>query len=108
MCCIKEEMQIVFITQVRGENGSVEVRYVLIAVVASGIGVVEVEANVKGFMGIDSKLGIDMVLAVSLVATVVVEYVGIGRQGVHKQESLRPFLYKGVGRGEDEPMVPPV
>ena len=98
-------MQIVFITQVRGENGSVEVRYVLIAVVASGIGVVEVEANVKGFMGIDSKLGIDMVLAVSLVATVVVEYVGIGRQGVHKQESLRPFLYKGVGRGEDEDII---
>ena len=98
-------MQVVFVTQVRGEDGRIEMRYVLIAVIASGIGVVEVESYVEALVGIDSKLGIDMVLTVGLVATVVVEYIGIGREGVHKQECLRPFLCKGVGRGEDEYII---
>ena len=37
-----------------------------------------------------------MVLAVCLVTAVVIIYSGIWRQSVHKQEVLRPFVYKTV------------
>ena len=105
MSRIKEEVHVVFVTQIGGKDGSVEVRDILIAVVASGIGVVEIESYVEALIGIDGKLGIDMVLTVGLVATVVVEHVGIGRQSVHKQEFLWSLLRKGVGCSEDEDVV---
>ncbi len=105
MCRIKEEVQVVFITQIGGEDCRIEVGGTLIAIVASGIGVVEVEAYVETLVGIDGKLGIDVILAVGLITTVVVEYIGIGREGVHKEELLRPFLHKAVGLGKDEDII---
>ena len=105
MRCIKEEVHVVFITQIGREDGCVEVGGTLIAIVASGIRVVEVEAYVEALVGIDGKLGIDVILAVGLITTVVVEDVGIGREGVHEEELLRPFLHKAVGLRKDEDII---
>ena len=102
---IKEEVHVVFITQIGGEDGCIEVGGTLIAIVASGIRVVEVEAYVEALVGIDGKLGIDVILAVGLITTVVVENVGIGREGVHEEELLGPFLHKAVGLRKDEDIV---
>ena len=58
---------------------------VLAAEIPACIGIVEVEADVQPLAGIHSKLGIDTVLTIDLVAAVVVEDTGIGRQGVHEE-----------------------
>ena len=75
---------------------------VLAAEIPACIGIVEVEADVQPLAGIHGKFGIDTVLTVDLVAAVVVEDTGIGRQGVHEEPCLRPFLHETVGLGEDE------
>ena len=74
----------------------------LIAEIAARISVVEIETEVQTLAGIHSKLGIDTVLTIDLVAAVVVEDTGIGRQGVHEEPGLRPLLHETVGLGEDE------
>ena len=74
----------------------------LIAEIAARISVVEIETEVQTLAGIHGKFGIDTVLTVGLVAAVVVEDTGIGRQGVHEEPCLRPFLHETVGLGEDE------
>ena len=74
----------------------------LIAEIATGIGIVEIETHIQTLTGIHGKLSIDTVLTIDLVAAVVVEDTGIGRQGVHEVPRLRPLLHKTVGLGEDE------
>ena len=72
-------------------------RHVLVLEVASGVGVFEVEAEIQALVDIDGELRVDMVLTAGLVAAVVVEDRRVGREGVHKEELLRPFLDEAVG-----------
>ena len=74
----------------------------LVTEIATRIGIVEVETHVQTLTGIHGKLGIDMVLTIDLVAAVVVEDTGIGRQGVHEVPRLRAFLHEAIGLCEDE------
>ena len=66
------------------------------AIISASIRIVKIETKVQTLIDIDSKLGIDMVFAVSLVAAVVVIYSGIWRQSVHKQECVWLLVYKTV------------
>ena len=68
----------------------------LITEIAASIGIFEIETEVQSFTGVHSKLSINMVLTIGLVTAVVVENTGIWRQGVHKQEILRTFLYEAI------------
>lgn len=77
-------------------------RDTLIVEVSSGIGIVEIETNINLLTGIYRELCIDMILAIGLVSTVVVEYIRVGRQGVHEQELLGSFIHKTIGLGKDE------
>ena len=102
MTGVEEKMEVVLVADIRAEHGSVEVGDSLITEIASGVGIVEVEADIYAFAGIHGKDGIDMVLTVGLVAAVVIEHPGIGRERVHEKKLLRPFLYEAVWLGENE------
>ena len=43
-----------------------------------------------------------MIFTISLVTAVVIEYIGVGRQRVHKQEVLRSLLHEAIRLGKDE------
>ena len=77
-------------------------RCALVGEIAQSVMVVEVEAHTEFLAGIDTKLGMQVVFAVLLVATLVVADVGKGRQGVEKQELVRLYRRKGVGLCEIE------
>ena len=102
MVGIEEEVQLILVTTIGGEYRTVEVRDTLVTEIASGIGIIEVKAYVEALAGIHGKLSVDMVLTVELVTTVVIEYAGIGRQGVHEQELVDLFRGKAIGLGEDK------
>ena len=102
MAGVEEEMEVVLVADIRAEHGSVEMGDSLIAEIASGVSIVEVEADVYAFAGIHGKDRIDMIFAVGLVAAVVVEHPGIGRECVHKEKLLRTFLHEAIRLGEDE------
>ena len=61
-------------------------RRALVGIVATGIGIVEVEAETESFIDIIGKDDIDMVLAIEFVSAVVVSDIRDRRKGVGKQE----------------------
>ena len=77
-------------------------RYVLVAVIAAGISIIQIESKVESLVGVYCEFGIDMVLAVGLIAAIVVKYAGIGRQGVHVQQFVWLLIHKTVGLGKYE------
>ena len=52
MAGVEEEMKVILVADIRAEHGSVEVGDSLIAEIASGVGIVEVEADVYALAGI--------------------------------------------------------
>ena len=93
----EEGVHTVLVAGIGTEQRGIEVRHVLVHKVTARIGVFEVEAEVQAFVRIHGELRVDMVLTAGLVAAVVVEDRRIGREGVHKEELLRPFLDEAVG-----------
>ena len=74
----------------------------LIAEIASGVVVVQIEAEIHALAGIDGKLGVDAVLTILFVAAVVVSDAGVRRQRVHEEELLGLDVEETVGIGEDK------
>ena len=101
MACGKQEVQLILVADIGTEQTAVEVGEVLVAEVASGVGIVEVEAYVQTLARIDRELRVDMIFTVGLVAAVIVGDIRIGRQRVHKQELLGAFLRVAVRLCED-------
>ena len=95
-------MHIVAVAEVGGKECAVEVRRALVAVVAPGIVVVELEAHARPLVGVDGELGVQTVLTVGIVAAVVVVDVGEWREGVGEVHLLGLLYEEAVGLSEDE------
>ena len=96
------EVHLIAVADIRRIQGGAEVRIVLTLIVAAGIVVVEVEAHAQTLVGIDTKLGRDVVVAVLLVAAGIVAHIGVGRQGVEKMEVFYLLGDIAVGVGEEK------
>ena len=59
----EEGMHLVAVAQVGGKERPAEVGGGLVAVIASGVGIVKIEAEAQPLAGVDGKLGIDVVFA---------------------------------------------
>ena len=99
---VEEEVHLVLIAQIRREYRGIEVRDVLIAEITTSVGIIQIETHVETLAGIHGKLGVDMILTIYLVATIVIEYAGIGRQRIHKQELVGLLVHEAVGLCKDE------
>ena len=64
--------------------------------------IVKVKTKTKPLVGINGKLCVDMIFTMLLVATVVVGYMGVGRQRVGEQELVRLLGGVVVGLGKEE------
>ena len=73
-----QEVHLIAVAHIRGIQRSPEVRVSLVLVVSATVVVVQVEAYAQSFACIDTKLGIDVVFTVLLVAAVIVADVGVG------------------------------
>ena len=56
MTGVEEEMEVILVADIRGEQGAVEVGDTLVAVIASGIGIVEVEAYIQALPAFTAKV----------------------------------------------------
>ena len=74
----------------------------LVLIITTGIGIVEIKAKSQFLTGVDGELGIQMVLAVLLVATVVVRQVGNGRQRAREVPFVGLLVHLVVGVQESE------
>ena len=72
------EVHLIAVAAIRTKQGGTEVGIVLRRIVAIAVIIVEVKAESQTFVGIDGKLGVDMVFTMLLVATVVVREMGVG------------------------------
>ena len=102
MSRVEEQVQVIAVANIGAEQGAIKMRDALVAVVASGIGIIEVEAHIDPLTGIHGKLRIDMVFTIRVVSAVVVEHIGVGRQRVHKKKLLRALIDKPVRLGKDK------
>ena len=97
-----KQVHLVAVANVRREEGRAEAGVVVIVVIAQGIMVVQVKAYAEALVDVDAKLGIDMVLAVLLVATRLIIDARIGRKGVNEQELVGLLDGKAVRLDEKE------
>ena len=74
MTGVEEQMQVILVTDIGCKQGAVEVGDALVAEITSGVGVIEVEADVQTLTRINGKDGIDMILTVDLITAVVVKH----------------------------------
>ena len=80
----------------------VEVGGGLILMIAPAIDIVDAEAQACVFVGIDGKLGCEVVLAIVAVATLMLGDVGDGLIGVGEMPSLQGFEEKVIRLCKDE------
>ena len=102
MAGIEEEVHVVTVSKIGSEERTVEVRQILIAVVAARVSIVKVEADVDALSCIHGEFRVDVVFSVRLVTAVVILDIGVGRQRVHEEERLRAFFREAVWLGENK------
>ena len=96
----QQGVHLVLVAKVRCVDIGIEVRVVLILEIAAGIEVVEVETEAQTLAEVSREAGVDVVLAVGLVAAVVVGHVGDGRQRVGEVPLVGLGEHLTVGVGE--------
>jgi len=102
MAGIEEEVHVVTVSKIRSEECTVEVRQILIAVVAARVSIVKVEADVDALSCIHGEFRVDVVFSVCLVAAVVILDIGLRRQRVHEEKRLWALFREAVWLGEDK------
>jgi hypothetical protein len=95
-------MHLVSVTSIIGVYRGTEMGCTLISIVTHAIVVVKVESDSKVFVDVDTKLPIDVILTILLVATVVVGDIRVWRQGVHKLKLVRLLCGITIGIGEEK------
>ena len=98
---LKQQVQLVAVAQVGNVERGVEVGVVLVLEVATGVAIVQVEAQSGLLAGVGGKAGVNEVLAVGLVAAAAIAQVRDGRQRVGEMPFVGLAQHLRVGVGEE-------